>query len=284
MIVAVKVFDLNNLNISEEDFKNEAILLSKLRHPNIINFYGVSTSPTKRYIIMECLDQSMEKVIAKLEFKQLTLSLDQKLKMILNIANGIEYLHSLKPRKIIHRDLKPQNILLDSNGNCKLCDFGLSKSISQATVSALTNQLGTHFYMSPEMFDINAVDPTYATAVDIYSFSIIMWQLLFEIKDPYLFKSSELFHKLKTKSLEQVTSYQLTKMICENNYRPSIPFQSINECTDWCSEFMKAELGNTSTIFKLGQLIKECWQADPKLRPSIEQVVDQLQSLQNELV
>ncbi|EFC45635.1 predicted protein, partial [Naegleria gruberi] len=143
----------------EEDFKNEAILLSKLRHPNIINFYGVSTSPTK-------------------QFKQLTLSLDQKLKMILNIANGIEYLHSLKPRKIIHRDLKPQNILLDSNGNCKLCDFGLSKSISQATVSALTNQLGTHFYMSPEMFDINAVDPTYATAVDIYSFSIIMWQLL----------------------------------------------------------------------------------------------------------
>ena len=53
MKIAVKVFDLNNFNISEDDFKIEAILLSKLRHPNIINFYGISSTPTKRFIAME---------------------------------------------------------------------------------------------------------------------------------------------------------------------------------------------------------------------------------------
>ncbi|EFC43044.1 predicted protein [Naegleria gruberi] len=107
MIVAVKVFDLNNVNISEEDFRVEAILLSKLRHPNIINFYGVSTSPTKRYIVMECLEQSLDKVILKLESKTLALPLVEKIKMLISISNGVEYLHNLKPRKIIHRYLSP---------------------------------------------------------------------------------------------------------------------------------------------------------------------------------
>ncbi|EFC45541.1 predicted protein [Naegleria gruberi] len=266
MIVAVKVFDLNNFNISEEDFRNEAILLSRIRHPNIITFYG-----------------SLEKFISKLETKLINLSLDQKLKMLLNIANGIEYLHTMQPRKIIHRDLKPQNILLDSNGNCKVCDFGLSKSISQGTISTITNQLGTFYYMSPEMFDIEAVDPTYATAIDIYSFSIIGWQLLFESKDPYVYNSQEVARKLSSKLLEHVTSYQLTKLICENNHRPAIPFNSLKSCREWCLEFLPTtEQENYSIVFKLCQLIKQCWQGNPKLRPSIEQIVEQLQTLEQE--
>ncbi|EFC43437.1 predicted protein, partial [Naegleria gruberi] len=80
-----------------EDFINEALLLSRLRHPNIISFYGVSSSPTKRYIAMESL--------------QLKLPFRTKVKIISDICRGIMYLHNLQPNFIVHRDLKPANIL-----------------------------------------------------------------------------------------------------------------------------------------------------------------------------
>lgn len=103
IIIAVKVFDLNNINISEDDFKFEAILLSKLRHPNIINFYGISSTPTKRFIAMEYMDKSLESLIRSLELHQLKCSLQLKLSILLNVASGINYLHCLEPNFIVHR-------------------------------------------------------------------------------------------------------------------------------------------------------------------------------------
>ena len=95
--------------------------------------------------------------------------------------------------------MKPQNILLDKNGNGKVCDFGLSKTISQGTISTVTNQIGTCYYMSPEMIDSHSLDPKHATAIDIYSFSIIGWQVLFEISYPYLTNNPKVIEKLGQK-------------------------------------------------------------------------------------
>ena len=144
--VAIKVFDLNNMNIDENDFRSEATVLSRLRHPNIISFFGVSSTPTKRYIIMEKMERSLENIIAELQSNRMKLSLSQKMDIMLDICKGIEYLHNLKPT-IVHRDLKPANILQDVHGVSKLCDFGLSRLLNKQNNTQITNQIGTFYYM-----------------------------------------------------------------------------------------------------------------------------------------
>jgi len=120
LIVAVKVFDINDENYSEDDFRQEASLLSKLRHPNVISFFGVSVSPIRRFIVMECMERSLEAIIYNLEKGNMLMDLQTKIQILVDVAQGIEYLHTMNPKQIIHRDLKPANILQDKDGRCKL--------------------------------------------------------------------------------------------------------------------------------------------------------------------
>jgi len=278
MIVAVKVFDLNDIQITEDDFMIEASLLSKLRHPNVINFFGISSSPTKRYIIMECLEKSLDRVVSDLQRENCRYTLEEKLTVLSNIGNGIEYLHTMTPKRIAHRDLKPGNILLDSNGVCKLCDFGLSKMMSQHTLSALTNQVGTCYYMSPEVSDVHEVDSTLATALDIYSFAIIMWQILFEVVDPYMSTDVKVLKKLGLKEPPHYQSmFHLHRCISESGTRPSIPFTSMEGCLEWCETYLPNQSKQTyQVLFEMCELIKQCWDQSPQQRPSIQTIIQHL--------
>ena len=181
--------------------------------------------------------------------------------------------------------MKPQNILLDSNENCKVCDFGLSRLLSQGTKNSITNNIGSVFYMSPEMNDIQSIDPENATAVDIYSLSIIMWQLLFEVRDPYMSGIPSVLEKLglETKP-EYMSPYKLSRMVCEKNLRPIIPFESLDSCEEWCEMFMEDESADFAIVYELTKLIKRCWDHNPKERPSIEELAQQLYTLQDELL
>ena len=74
-------------------------------------------------------------------------------------------------------------------------------------------------------------------------------------------------------------SYQLSRMVCEENLRPIIPFSSIESCEEWCSQFMPMEVKNYGIIFALAELIRKCWDSTPSERPSIKQVTEELESL-----
>ncbi|EFC46875.1 predicted protein [Naegleria gruberi] len=278
-IIAVKVFDMNNMNISEKDFLMEAIILSKLRHPNIITFYGISSSPTKRFIAMECLEKSLDNLVTEMQNQSVQYSLTQKLEILTNVANGILYLHTLSPT-ILHRDLKPANILIDRFGVCKLCDFGLSKMLSNYRTS-VTSQIGTCYYLSPEMISSNSdILGEDARAIDIYSFSIIIWQVLFECTDPYMSRNSRVLQKLRLEEPSNVeSSYQLHKGICENNLRPIIPFTDLEECKEWCKEFDSPD--EYERIFDLTELIRQSWSPVPSTRPNIQEIVDRLEKIYN---
>ena len=148
-IVAVKSISTSDANSEEmEEFEKEAMLLNSLKHPNILSFFGICLSASKNLLVMEYLEEgSLDSLIQEWKMGRKKCKLDQKLKYMIDIANGMSYLHNLQPHPIIHRDLKPANILLNSSGQCKVCDFGMSRICSNKTATNLTCNIGTFFYM-----------------------------------------------------------------------------------------------------------------------------------------
>ena len=125
--VALKV--INDKTIDTDEFNVEMMILSKLHHPNILQFLGSCTTKVPYIIVMEyMINDSLENNINKLDY-------GKKISIIKDISKGLAYLHNRKPHCIIHRDLKPSNILLTSSYRAKIADFGISSSSSQASIS-----------------------------------------------------------------------------------------------------------------------------------------------------
>ncbi|XP_062508425.1 serine/threonine-protein kinase Tao-like [Corticium candelabrum] len=119
-----------------------------------------------------------------------------RLKMSLEIAKGMDFLHSLNP-SIIHRDLKTANVSVDCNYFCKIIDFGLStmRGISRRSAvqsSSISTVMGTVAFTAPEVF-LDKVEKKQETKIDVYSFSIILRQLK-EMKPVYATMSSAVIH------------------------------------------------------------------------------------------
>ncbi|PSC72410.1 Serine threonine-kinase CTR1 [Micractinium conductrix] len=172
--VAVKVLQTTCGAASRElaSFRTEARVLADLRHPNIACLLAACTVPPNICIIEELCDGgSLHQRLhgrpgarrrAPLPYREL-------LAVAADVAAALCYLH---PR-IVHRDLKPQNVLLDSEGRAKVCDFGISKYKDKTFVSTANGQAGTPAYMAPEMFDSKPI----TEKVDVYSFAVLLWEM-----------------------------------------------------------------------------------------------------------
>jgi len=123
--VAVKLLHKCDEN-ARQMFIKEAALLCRLRHPCVVRTFGVSMQPMS--IVMEFLPNSLHTLVRT----KGALRLRDSIKIALDIAKGIAYLHGCKP-PIIHRDLKPANILLDESKNAKVADFGISRELYDTT-------------------------------------------------------------------------------------------------------------------------------------------------------
>ncbi|KAG2389477.1 hypothetical protein C9374_014037 [Naegleria lovaniensis] len=161
--VAVKVITLDILETDEEDFKKEVRVMNSLSHPNIVAFYGLSMCERERRLIVELVDGgNLQNFIYNLKIGNMKANFGRKIKILLDVANGLTYLHQRNPA-VVHRDLKPANILMmtSSSGCCKICDFGLSKF---GQLSLGTVRIGTFFYMAeiiaPKSNAINMKIPT----------------------------------------------------------------------------------------------------------------------------
>ncbi|KAJ6839655.1 serine/threonine-protein kinase HT1 [Iris pallida] len=170
--VAVKMVKIPEQNEEtrerlEKQFKSEVTFLSRLCHPNIVQFIAACKKPPVYCIIMEYMSQgTLRMYLHKKE--PYSLSTETILRLALDISRGMQYLHS---QGVIHRDLKSDNLLLNDEMRVKVADFGTSCLETQCRASK--GNMGTYRWMAPEMIK----EKPCTKKVDVYSFGIVLWEL-----------------------------------------------------------------------------------------------------------
>ncbi|KAK6127737.1 hypothetical protein DH2020_038513 [Rehmannia glutinosa] len=146
--VAVKKFlDQDITGDSLEEFRSEVRIMKRVRHPNVVLFMGAVTRPPNLSIITEFLPRgSLYRLIHRPNNQ---LDERRRLRMALDAARGMNYLHNCTP-VIVHRDLKSPNLLVDKNWVVKVCDFGLSR-MKHSTFLSSRSTAGTAEWMAPEV-------------------------------------------------------------------------------------------------------------------------------------
>jgi len=196
-LVVAKVINPEFAKINKSSVLREIAIMSKLHHPNIVQFLGFIDDPfiiVLEYIVNGTISSNMRNFNKK-----------QKISIMKDILRGLAYLHNRRPLSLIHRDIKPSNILITSSKMAKIADFGLSKFYNIPDYNDSSNNVcscvGSRRYMAPEIF--NCVGP-YNHKVDIYSAGILFYELL-ESKTYIPYNSLKWFY----------TSNHLKKIISE---------------------------------------------------------------------
>ncbi|WZZ08701.1 hypothetical protein YC2023_094622 [Brassica napus] len=159
----------------EAEFKNEVVLVAKLQHRNLVKLLGFCLQGEERVLVYEYVpNKSLDCVLFDPE-KQVHLDWTRRYNIIGGVARGILYLHQDSRLKIIHRDLKASNILLDTDMNPKISDFGMARIFGLDQTQQNTNIIvGTCGYMSPEY----AMHGQYSMKSDVYSFGVLVLEIL----------------------------------------------------------------------------------------------------------
>lgn len=171
--IAIKKINLTSMSAKQlKSIFNELLILSRLRHPNIIMLLGVSIDEENAlYIITELYPKNSLRDYIKLNPK---LKIKSKLDLLFEIARALNYIHSLNP-PILHRDIKPENIFISSDFSAKLGDFGIAKEYFKETPQNFnTDTCSTLEYMSPETLNFSV----YYKQSDIYSFGVLAYEVL----------------------------------------------------------------------------------------------------------
>ncbi|RWR96148.1 putative receptor-like protein kinase [Cinnamomum micranthum f. kanehirae] len=168
--VAVKKL-LNNLGQAEKEFRVEVEAIGHVRHKNLVRLLGYCVEGVHRMLVYEYVNNgNLEQWLHGAMRQQGVLSWEARMKVILGTAKALAYLHEAIEPKVVHRDIKSSNILIDTEFNSKVSDFGLAKLLGSEKSHITTRVMGTFGYVAPEYANTGLLNEK----SDVYSFGVLM--------------------------------------------------------------------------------------------------------------
>src|SRR5437762_9528114 len=152
-----------------ERFRREARSVAALSHPNIVTVIDRGEHEARQFIVFEYVDgENLKQMIERRGPAPIPTALE----LSIQIARGLSFAHQ---QGLVHRDVKPQNVLLNGNGDAKVTDFGIARSLAvQRGMTQTGTVLGTSDYIAPEQAQGQQVDEH----TDVYSLGIVLYELL----------------------------------------------------------------------------------------------------------
>jgi serine/threonine protein kinase len=228
------------IEAAAKDLLIEATILSKLpNHTNVIRCHAVSAgfweNPARGFLILDKLSDTLADRIQRwMRLPEARAKQRARVRSIApGIASALQFLHS---HNVIYRDLKPQNIGFDAEGNAQIFDFGLARTHHADDKRKLTARTGSARYMAPE----NIRGQHYSFPADVYSFSILLWEVC----------------TLQKAYASAASMGRLLRQVAHGSARPS-----------------RDRIESSAIKF----LLEQCWQHEAALRPTFSQILGQLE-------
>eukprot|EP00188_Purpureofilum_apyrenoidigerum_P004834 Plantae.Rhodophyta-Purpureofilum_apyrenoidigerum.ctg5789.p1 GENE.Plantae.Rhodophyta-Purpureofilum_apyrenoidigerum.ctg5789~~Plantae.Rhodophyta-Purpureofilum_apyrenoidigerum.ctg5789.p1 ORF type:complete len:480 (+),score=67.08 Plantae.Rhodophyta-Purpureofilum_apyrenoidigerum.ctg5789:294-1733(+) len=237
-----------------ENFVREAGIMSRLRHPNIVLYIGLSVLQNRTIsLVTELMEQGnlFHKLHGKVSDEDgnedyLTeMNMERRLRCALNAIRGLNYLHRCSP-PIVHKDFKSLNLLVAADWTVKVADFGLSSIKLNSHISS--NFGGTPEWSAPEVLR----NERHGLPCDIYSFGVVLWEIVTR-KVPY----------------EGLRGIQISYLVASRGER--LPRANPGD---------KCKIGD-QLLDQMNELIMDCTDHEPTARPTAEEVLARLENMKS---
>ncbi|KAG6672364.1 hypothetical protein I3842_16G053800 [Carya illinoinensis] len=235
-----------------EQFINEMVVLAKINHENVVKLLGCCLETEVPLLVYEFIKKGT--LFDHIHDKNLSSSLswEKRLKVALETARALSYIHFETSMSIIHRDVKTTNILLDDNHTAKVSDFGASRLVPLDHTRLTTVVQGTLGYLDPEYFHTNQL----TDKSDVYSFGVVIAELL----------TGEKALSMDRPESERNLAMYFVTALKEDRLLQIIDDRIVKE-------------GNIEEIKEVANIAKQCLKVRGEDRPSMKQVTKELEGL-----
>nr|POF07479.1 wall-associated receptor kinase-like 2 [Quercus suber] len=236
-----------------DQFINEIVILSQIIHRNVVKLIGCCLEMEIPLLVYEFIPNGTLFQYLHEENEDFPLTWDMRLKIATEIAGALYYLHSAAASPIYHRDIKSTNILLDEKYRSKVADFGTSRSVTIDQTHVTTLVQGTFGYLDPEYFQTSQ----FTEKSDVYSFGVVLVELLTGEKP---------VSSTRPEEGRSLSAYFILSM-------------KENHLFEILDDRVKKE-GDKEEVIIVANLAKRCLHLNGKKRPTMREVVIELQGIQ----